>query len=509
MTQRLNDPITRFFRYIFFSILALCLFGAYFDTFSRLVKSWTNYDEAHTAILLAISFYLLWTRRSHLKQLSPQPTMMAGSAVMLLGCLILIAGRLSNASLLEDTSLPITITGIVLLIGGTRYIRNTWLSIAYLLFVFGFFNELLGSISMYLQYAAAWTASQILRFTGMPVGLQGIILRLPHITLEVERGCSGQKHILVLVALAVPLAFIRHHSWLQRLLLICLAFIIGIFANGLRIAIIGLWTSNHDGPVHGPHDVLGVSLIFFFGLVLFLFASWAAERYWPGKPQQGNPAEFDTDKKNLVRSGRLLSTVDLGVGILILCSTTIVLQLWQPHPASLKQPLTDLPMTVGVWSGQDLKTIDSPLKDMNPDQLLYRQYVNRAGQEATVNIAYFETQDEEKKIVSYRNAWLSDGMESLPLVTDQGTFFIGRTIKKRGKQGPEVVYFWFDIDGDVTANRYTAKIETIKDTITKHRTNGAVVFLSFPKTATMNELELKSFIGQVFPLIRSLLKQTA
>jgi EpsI family protein len=504
----LNNRLSASIRYGRISLLAIAVAIAYSATIIRLVTDWSSDTGALSLVLLAISLYLLWTRRNELKQLSPQPAIVAGSAVMLLGCLTLIVGRLSDASLLQDTSLPVTIMGIVLLTGGTRYVRPTWLSIVYLLFAFGFFNELLGSISMYLQYTAAWTAYRILQLVGMPVVLRGVILQLPHITLEVENGCSGQKHILALMALAVPLVFIRHPNWLPRLLLICLAFIIGVFANGLRIAIIGLWTSTHGGSVHGPYDVLGVSLIFFFGLILFLLASWAAETYWPGKPRQNKSRELKTDKENPVRSRRVLSVVAFGISILILCGTAIVLQLWKPHPASLKQPLTALSMSVGAWSGQDLNTIDSPLKDMNPDGLLYRQYANLTGQRATVNIAYFASQDEERKVVSYRNAWLSEGMEVLPLVTDQGTFFIGKTIKKRGKQGPEIVYFWFDIDGDIITDRYIAKIGTIRDTIIKHRTNGAVIFLSFPKTATMNEMENKAFVGQIFPLIRKLLQQT-
>src|SRR5512145_216832 len=171
MTQRPNDPTTKILHYLPISLLALSFFGAYFDTFLRLVKSWASYDQAHTAILIAISLFLLWTERGRLKQLSPQPALKTGSAVALLGCLMLIAGKLSNTMLLQYVSLPVTITGITILVGGFSYIKVVWLPIVYLFFVFGLFDEILGSVSIYLQYAAALTASGLLKLTGIPVEL--------------------------------------------------------------------------------------------------------------------------------------------------------------------------------------------------------------------------------------------------------------------------------------------------------------------------------------------------
>jgi EpsI family protein len=495
-------------RYTLGAILALCFFGTYYATASRLVKSWASYDRAHTILLLAIGLFLLWTDRKALRQLSPQPALRTGSVITLLGCLILIAGKLSNTDLLQDISLPITITGLVTLVGGFRYIEIAWLPITYLYFVFGLLDQILNSMSIYLQYAAAWTASILLELTGMQVVLKGLVIQLPHIALEVERGCSGQKHILALLALAVPVVYLRLHGWLPRLVLLVTAALVGVFGNGVRIAIIGLWTIRHPDSVHGPFDIFYVSFIFFFGTTLFLFMTWIAESYWPRKKRHKESSVIEAQPNSGWSNGRSIIGA-LSIGVLILCVTIITFHFWEPRHVILRQPLTALSLTIGEWSGQDVTAFDNPLKDTNPDTSLYRKYISPTGQQAVLNIAYFEAQNEEKKVVGYRTDWLYDhGVGASPLSIDKTTVYIGKGLRKNEGQELETVYFWFDIDGNITPDRYAGKMKAIIGAVTKRRTNGAIVLISFPQTQAITGTQERLFLQQVFPLIQNLLKQT-
>jgi EpsI family protein len=501
-----TNPILPLYRYGLTAILVLSFFAAYLDTFARLVRSWASYDEAHTAVLLAIALFLLWTKRSRLKQLSAEPALKSGFLLLMFGCLMLVAGKLSNTKLLQDISLPITISGITLLIGGTRYLRYTWFPIVYLYFVFGLFSAALNVIAIYLQCGAAWTASGILQLTGMPVARHGIILQLPHIVLEVQKGCSGQKHIFALMALAIPIAFSRHRT-LVAFILTGVAFFTGVLANGLRIAIIGIWTIDHPGSVHGPHDIFYVSFILFSGMMFFLFASWSAERLWPGSLHKNDSTAIKYSAGYSAPSTRLAVKTSTTC-ILVLCFTCALLYLWTGRPAVLKQSLSTLPKNLNGWSGEDLVDSRGTLGDTNPDTSLNRRYTHSLGANAYVNIAYFESQNEQKKVVSYRTDWLFNSAEIIPLTTDEGTFFIGKTVVKLPEKGFKTFYFWFDINGRVTANRYKAKIETLLDNTTKLRSNGSIVLVSFPESKSFTDSQQQLFVRQVFPLIRNLLRQT-
>lgn len=391
-----------------------------------------------------------------------------------------------------------------MLIGGSPYIRVVWLPITYLFFVFGLVDEILGNMNIYLQHAAAWTASGLLKTIGMPVVLKGLILELPHISLEVEKGCSGQKHIIALLALAVPIVYLRLHGLLPRFLLIATAFLIGIFGNGIRIAIIGLWSINHPRSIHGPHGIFYVSFIFFFGIILFLFVIWIAESFWPKK----------RNKKNVINPGLSQHSTGLtthsfsapfAFGIVLLCGVALFIQVWQTNQVILQNPLERFPPIIGDWSGQDIVESDSPLKHAKPDLLLYRKYVNSMGKQIQLSIAYFESQNENKRIIGYQTDWLySHEIRTLSLSGNN----IGKTFRNNEKRELETVYFWFDIDGKTTAGRYMAKIKTIISACIKRQTNGSITVISFPQKQAISDSEQNLFIQQAFPLIQDFLKQT-
>jgi len=103
----------------------------------------------------------------------------------------------------------------------------------------------------------------------MPVVLTQHFLELPHIQLDVVRECSGINHIIALMSLAIPLAYFSDIPRIVRPLLVAFSFFLGIFLNGLRVAMIGLWSVNHK-DLHGPVSTLFTSSIFFAGLVVLL-----------------------------------------------------------------------------------------------------------------------------------------------------------------------------------------------------------------------------------------------
>jgi hypothetical protein len=56
-----------------------------------------------------------------------------------------------------------------------------------------------------------------------------------------------------------------------RVIVFFTAFLIGIFANGLRVALIGIYAIYNKGAdLHGPAETLYVSFIFFFGMVVLV-----------------------------------------------------------------------------------------------------------------------------------------------------------------------------------------------------------------------------------------------
>jgi EpsI family protein len=496
------------YRYTLASILILLLLVNHHSTANRVVRGWLSFESVHTLVFLAIGLYLLWRRRGELRRLDLQPALGIGSGLTLAGCLALLAGKLASIAILQDISLPVTVLGIVTLVYGLECVRIVWFPMFYmLLFMFGLAERLLGGVSIYLQKAAALIAFTALNLAGMPVLLHNQYLQLPHITLEVAQGCSGVHHIIVLLAIALPVIFIDHQKWSIRWLLAAVALLIGITANGLRIATIGMWTASHPNYVHGPGDIFYVSSILVVGLISFLLVNRFAGRYSKGK-SVGNSSSAAPYVKKDNRKERDIRPLALSIGTGILCCTCVGLQWFEPQTVTLAKPLTALPLEVGGWIGRDLSPMRSPLHDSGADSLLYRAFQRAdGGAEVKISIAYFENQNEEKKIVSYRTGWLFEGAKTVPVTTKPSERPVGPyalyddPVRGRG-------YVWYDINGSLMTDPLAVKKKMVIDLVKSRTNNGAIVLLSFSEASPTNGKYAKEFMKEFAPVVSSFLRRT-
>lgn len=255
------------FRLLSYILLLIPFALIYWDTFSRLLKGWFSYEESHGLLILGISIYFIWKKRDLLKKIIPNPSLVYGTILLSFSCFIFIAGKLSFTNIIQDFSLVFSILGIILLVGGSAFLKNLLMPISYLIFMFPVFSELMGNFSIYLQQTTAMIAAYLLKSIGMPVLRTAQFIELPHISLEVAQACNGINHIMALVVLSVPLAIVSHSSLFKKGLIVLIALMIGIMANGLRVALIGIWSAyKKSGPSMG--------LMISFMSPLFSFLGW-------------------------------------------------------------------------------------------------------------------------------------------------------------------------------------------------------------------------------------------
>ena len=115
------------------AVMCALLF-AYRGALASMVRLWNNgpmYSYGFTVPL--VSAYLLWSRRSALRALTPRPSWALGGAVLLAGVLMTVAGRLGGIQVLEQVAFLVSLTAAVLILFGVAYLRVAWASLAYLL----------------------------------------------------------------------------------------------------------------------------------------------------------------------------------------------------------------------------------------------------------------------------------------------------------------------------------------------------------------------------------------
>jgi EpsI family protein len=347
----------------------------------------------------------------------------------------------------------------------------------YLFFALPVPGAILGAFSVYLQSGAAHIATWTLRLIGMPVVLTQHCLELPHIQLDVVRECSGINHIIALMSLAIPIAFFADISALFRLVLVIFSFFLGIFLNGLRVAMIGLWSVNHR-DLHGPVSTLFTSSIFFTGLIVLLFITYLPlfrkRRRVKGAQEAGKAGSGEGE-------ARTSWSAAVGIGTLIFLGTAAIMYIATPQPVPLRAHLAGFPIMIGDWQGKDVQELAEGLDRIAADDVIKRIYRNSSGRSMGLYVGYFALQGRGRKVSSYRFDDPRGGASIVKIPGDSGEHDLVRTLlDDRGVR--REAYYWYDIDGRQVLSKYAAKLVSVANGIFRRRTNAAlVVFVANPE----------------------------
>ncbi len=479
------------------------------ESISRTVLGWFTFEESHGLLIFAISLYMIWAKRETLRGLPTKPSLLMGSVILALGCLAYLSARWSSTLLLEQISLILVLLGITTLILGTAWLKILSLPISYLLFMFTAFQELLFPVSAYMQHITSWIASGLLRLTGMPVLLSANYITLPHITLVVARECNGSHHIIALLALAVPLAYFTQETWLRRSSVILAAFLVGMFANGVRVMLIGHWSVSHKtDQLHGPFNVFYASFIFFFGMLLLvggtLLTARRARRRDSKHPARPAGPSCPAPVK-AAPQGSLLSASSSVLALILLAATLALAVFREPSPVPLESSLAAVPLVIDGWRGQDEKPFPgSPFEKMNADEEIRRSYQDNSGRNVLVYIGYFPVQRQDREIINDRFHWqIENGFNvSVPLVAG-GTAV--RKVRFAWNAGSGDLYYFYLVNGRILTSRYDVKVATMLDAFTRRRTNGAIVAVlaeTVPGSQTLSQEDIVQFLSRVIPFVR-------
>lgn len=236
-----------------------------------LVGTWSNDDMGHGYFVPLIAGYIIWQKRDELLALKPRPNWW-GVPILLLAGAQLIVATLGAEVFLARTSFVITLFGVVLLLGGTVFVKKLAFPLFLLFFMIPIPAILYNRITFPLQILASQLATQALMAIGIPVLREGNILELSTQRLSVVEACSGIRSLLSMTFLSLVYGyFFEKRSWL-RVVLFLSTIPIAIIANGSRVTITGIMSQIKPSLAEGFfHESTGW-VIFMFGLaVLLLF----------------------------------------------------------------------------------------------------------------------------------------------------------------------------------------------------------------------------------------------
>jgi EpsI family protein len=448
---------------------------------------------------------MVWTRRDRLFQADIRPGLIMGSFVAVIGSITMTAGAFSGTPLLEGLSLIIGIFGMVWLLFGSSILRIVAIPISFLIFMFPIFDKLFRGYTDHLQLIAAFIGSTLLEMVGLPIFQHGKFIQLPHIALAVGEACSGVNHMIALMTLGVFLGYVTETRWFTKLIFVVMGLIVGIIANGIRVALIGIWTKYFGvESFHGPFDIFYSSFVFFVGLVAIIFVRFVLLK----QNREKTTADRNPDETNFeVRSDRKYFHLSLIIAAIILASTWTYQALARPLPFHLKKSLDEFALDVKNWEGKSVETLQEPYEIGNFDMKVRRVYYDQSGNQIKLFIGYLISQEQGENIDHYPYAINQNDTSLVQVQSNSSDIFRIKNTIYQSRDGVKQVYFWYDINGRVIGNRFKAKLATIMDAFLKRRTNAAVIILSTDIKEKSQERERENatlqFIKAILPLVQS------
>jgi exosortase len=260
-------------------VAALALYARIFPA---LIFEWSEFPTlSHGFAIPFIAAYLLWVRRRALRTAESSPSLW-GAAVLVAGLTAFLIGTAGQESFIARISFPVSLLGLVWLLGGTRVARQAWPGIAYLLFMIPPPWTTIKALTYQSRLFDAWASWQALHALGVPVLRDGFYLQLPNVTLEVADVCSSIPALTALLALVVAYATLASQTLSIRLILIGATIPFAILSNIVRITTtaaaayyLGPWT------LRTVYHQFNGTVIFLFTLALLYLLDRGLARWGP------------------------------------------------------------------------------------------------------------------------------------------------------------------------------------------------------------------------------------
>jgi EpsI family protein len=176
--------------------------------------------------------------------------------------------------------------------------------------------------------------------------------------------------------------------------------------------------------------------------------------------------------------------------LLLLVASGVIINLWQSagEASVSRRPLKEFPTAVGAWrqTGPDYRFDAETERILRADDYLSRNYTGAEGRMANLYVGYYATQRNGATYHSPLNCLPGTGWTmSEPgkiTITPPGEgrpFEANRYIIEQGGERQLLIY-WYQGRGRVVASEYWGKIYTVIDSVSRRRSDGAMVRVMVP-----------------------------
>ncbi|MEX0351326.1 MAG: VPLPA-CTERM-specific exosortase XrtD [Paracoccaceae bacterium] len=501
-----------------FFLLILAALPIFWTGFVSLFAAWGTPEYSHGPLIPIISLYLFLRELRHMDRLKPGIRMVRwpGLVVLTLGLLMSLIGNIVRVPDIVSYGFIVWVGGIVLTVFGWERGKLHQLPVLHLVFMLSLPNFLYWKMNTFMQGVSSELGVWFIRQAGVPVFLEGNIIDLGLMQLQVAEACSGLRYLFPILSFSYLFAILYRGPFWHKAVLLLMAAPLTIFMNSFRIGVMGVIVNSYgiDWVEGFTHFFEGWVIFIACIAILFLMAV-ALQRMTPDPLPLSQAIDLDTAglgriSTRIVEIPRRAVTI---AAVVITAGFSLAVYMVQPPEAPpLERNSYDVfPRQLGEWSGA--RNTFSPKIEavLGADDYVSATYSHQE-YDAPVSFfsAYYESQTEGSGIHSPEICLPAGGWEIFSLDPHMvhfpeagfGSFELNRAIIQNGRQ-QQVVYYWFEQRGQRFTNDFIAKLWVMWDSFRYNRTDGALVRFISPiepgETAADADARILALMGDVLP----------
>lgn len=487
------------------ALVCLALVALFYPTAVAMVDIWWRSETfAHGFFILPITLFLIWRLRDELRRLMPQPTLRGLPLLALLGFGWLLA-EFASVAVVQQLAFVAMLPVAVFSMLGWQITRRILFPLFFLVFAVPMGE---GLIPPLMEFTADFTV-MMLQLTGIPVFREGLFFEIPSGRWSVVEGCSGVRYLIASVTLGSLYAYLTYTSYLRRSVFILAAFVVPIFANGLRAYMIVMIAhySDYKLAMGVDHFIYGWV---WFGIVITLMF-WVGS-YW----RQDSPDAVEQAVNNADVVPRNSPFV---VGIAAL----VVALVWPVWGLVSNASVNTVKVVLSAPTHDDWSKLDKSMSDWRPrylgvDAELEQSY-ERDGVRVSLYLGYYREQRQNAELVNSQNVLIEQkhpvwrqmgrGETQLQVNGEAVTVWQGQLRANHG-QNLQVVY-WHWLGGRYSINPYLSKMYEAKAKLLGQPRDGAVILMAteFVEDAMPAQATLQQFANDMLPLVQQQLNAVA
>ncbi|MGE0825956.1 MAG: exosortase A [Candidatus Binatia bacterium] len=487
------------------TVALVLIVTVFWSTVTAMVATWYQSSTfSHQFLIVPISLYLIWSQRNAIALLTPVPNLWG--LVCLGGATVVwLVGNIADVLVVQQFAWLSSVQLLVWTLLGSAVTRVLVFPLLFLWFALPAGE---GLVPLLQDFTAAFAVAG-LQFSGVPVFVEGRFIAVPSGGWRVAEACAGVRYVIAALPLGCLFAWTTYRSWTRRVVFVALSVVVTILANGVRaygIIMLG-YLSNNRIAVGVDHLIYGGVFFVLVMLVLFAIGSRWQE---PVKENLSSTTSLPDGSQTQGLDSRRVSGRAMVTAAVYSIAVVSLGPLWaSAMSSSLAHPVevqASIPQVTSPWQVEkEYVGIWAP-HCIGPDAEVKQSY-RLDTRHVHLYIAYYAQQRQGAEVINTENA-IADEREWVHLTDGQTTVEIDserlvvRTATFGSPGRDHLVWTWYWVDGQFTANPYYAKWLQVKTQLLGGPSAAAVVAVSTDSIGDPAEaaLRLQEFLSHLTSL---------